>query len=48
MLRHLTMQMISIYACDSNIESVIKTLESDTLKIAEYLGGNAIKNCTVD
>ena len=25
----------TIYTCDTNIESVIKTLESDALKIAE-------------
>ena len=30
----------TIYACDTNIESVIKTLESDALKIAEWFPNN--------
>ena len=34
----------TIYACDTNIESVIKTLESDdALKMAEWLPNNCMK-----
>ena len=33
----------TIYACDTNDESVIKTLESDALKIAEWLPNNFMK-----
>ena len=33
----------TIYACDTNIESVIKTLESDALKIAEWFPNNFMK-----
>ena len=33
----------TIYACDSNIEGVIATLESDALKIAEWFQNNCIK-----
>ena len=32
----------TIYACDTNIKSVIKTLESDALKIAEWLPNNCM------
>ena len=33
----------TIYACDSNIEGVIATLESDALKIAEWFPNNCMK-----
>ena len=33
----------TIYACDTNIESVIKTLESNALKIAEWFPNNCMK-----
>ena len=33
----------TIYACDSNIESIIETLESDALKIAEWFRNNCMK-----
>ena len=33
----------TIYACDSNIEHIIKTLESDALKIAEWFPRNCMK-----
>ena len=33
----------TIFACDTNIESVIKTLESDALKIAEWFPNNFMK-----
>ena len=33
----------TIYACDSNIESIIETLESDALKIAEWFRSNCMK-----
>ena len=33
----------TIYACDSNIESVVKTLESDALKIASWFPNNCMK-----
>ena len=33
----------TIYACDTKIESVIKTLESDALKIAEWFPNNFMK-----
>ena len=34
---------ITIYACDTNIESVIKTPESDALKIAEWCPNNCMR-----
>ena len=33
----------TIYACDSNIESITETLESDALKIAEWFRDNCMK-----
>ena len=33
----------TIYACDTNIESIIETLESDALKIAEWFRNNCMK-----
>ena len=30
----------TIYACDNNVESIIETLESDALKIAEWFPNN--------
>ena len=33
----------TIYACDSDIESVVKTLESDALKIASWFPNNCMK-----
>ena len=33
----------AIYACDSDIESVVKTLESDALKIASWFPNNCMK-----
>ena len=33
----------TIYACNSNIESIIETLESDALKIAEWFWNNCMK-----
>ena len=33
----------TIYACDSNIESVVNTLESGALKIASWLPNNCMK-----
>ena len=33
----------TIYACDSNVESVVKTLESDALKIASWFPNNCMK-----
>ena len=33
----------TIYACDTNIESVIKTLQSNALKIAEWFPNNFMK-----
>ena len=34
---------ITIYACDSDIESIVKTLESDALKIASWFPNNCMK-----
>ena len=33
----------TIYACDSDIESIIETLKSDALKIAEWFRNNCMK-----
>ena len=33
----------TIYACDNNVESIIETLESDALKIAERFPNNCMK-----
>ena len=33
----------TIYACDNNVESIIETLESDALKIAEWFPNNCMK-----
>ena len=33
----------TIHACDNNVESIIETLESDALKIAEWFPNNCMK-----